>query len=603
MTTPHDDTPVDRFKRATATAIKAIGHCPELEVAFVQGGGGLSGERVKMPEPSPQMASEDIALIRGNADAAAVRLRYHDPAKHARYHAATPQASSIFNVMEQARCEALGARRLAGLGANIGAFLASQCQQKGFRDARSQADVPLADVLHLIAHEKLSGQEIPAIGAKAVAVWRPLIEESIAPHLSRLRGLLSDQKAFAAEVHSLLLTLNLVPMESEDSNASDTKDENNSQNDRPETPPEQEDEQKQATRTPTETEESDDPADQTEALTETQSHGEDEGEQHETQPQETPDHEQTHGLVTTYRVFTTAFDEVVHAQDLCPPPELQRLRRLLDYQVRHVQNIIIRLANKLQRRLMARQLRTWAFDLEEGILDAARLARVIANPLLPLSFKAEKETDFRDTVVTLLIDNSGSMRGRPITLAAISADILARTLERCGVKTEILGFTTRAWKGGKAREQWLADQKPPRPGRLNDLRHIIYKEADTPWRRAKTNLGLMLREGLLKENIDGEALMWAHERLLARAEDRRILMVISDGAPVDDSTLSANPNNYLDLHLRSVIEWIETRSPVELVAIGIGHDVTRYYKRAVTIADVEQLGGTMTEQLAALFDR
>ena len=271
--------------------------------------------------------------------------------------------------------------------------------------------------------------------------------------------------------------------------------------------------------------------------------------------------------------------------------------------MRYAQNIIIRLANRLQRRLMAQQLRAWDFDLEEGILNAARLARVVANPLLPLSFKVEKETNFRDTVVTLLIDNSGSMRGRPITLAALSADILARTLERCGVKTEILGFTTRAWKGGKARTAWVDAGKPPRPGRLNDIRHIIYKEADTPWRRAKSNLGLMLREGLLKENIDGEALLWAHQRLIARPEDRRILMVISDGAPVDDSTLSANPNNYLDLHLRSVIEWIEHRSPVELVAIGIGHDVTRYYKRAVTISDVEELGGTITEQLAALFER
>ncbi|MDD3182334.1 MAG: cobaltochelatase subunit CobT, partial [Alphaproteobacteria bacterium] len=308
-------------------------------------------------------------------------------------------------------------------------------------------------------------------------------------------------------------------------------------------------------------------------------------------------------FVTTYRTYTKAHDEIVHAQNLCPQAELQRLRRLLDYQIRHAQNIIIRLANKLQRRLMAQQLRSWDFDLEEGLLDAARLARVIANPVLPLSFKAEKETTFRDTVVTILIDNSGSMRGRPITTAATCADILTRTLERCGVKTEILGFTTRTWKGGKSREAWIAAHKPPRPGRLNDLRHIIYKEADTPWRRARINLGLMLREGLLKENIDGEALLWAHHRLLARPEERQILMVISDGAPVDDSTLSANPNNYLDLHLRSVIEWIERRSPVELVAIGIGHDVTRYYKRAVTITDVDQLGGAMTEQLAALFER
>ena len=600
--TKHEPQPVEEFKRATATAIKAIGHCAELEVAFVQGGGGLTGERVRMPDPSPLLPQEDIALIRGAADASAVKLRYHNPKLHALRSPSTAQATAIYNVLEQARCEAMGARRLAGVGSNIGAFLASQCKQKGFRDVRSQADAPLADVLHLIAHEKLSGCVIPAIGRDAVSVWRPLIEASVAPHLERLRELLPDQVAFGKEVHALLQTLNLEPKDIEDSNSPNTRE----QDDAPEEEPEQkaEEEQQKPAQAHSEGDEGDEQSDQSATLTQAQEQDTEGDDTSETPNQPLHEDTETHqGLVTTYRVYSRAFDETVRAQDLCPPAELIRLRRLLDYQVRHVQNIIIRLANKLQRRLMARQLREWDFDLEEGILDAARLARVVANPMLSLSFKVEKETDFRDTVVTLLIDNSGSMRGRPITLAATSADILARTLERCGVKTEILGFTTRGWKGGKSREKWIAENRPARPGRLNDLRHIIYKEADTPWRRAKTNLGLMLREGLLKENIDGEALMWAHDRLLARPEDRRILMVISDGAPVDDSTLSANPNNYLDLHLRSVIQWIETRSPVQLVAIGIGHDVTRYYKRAVTIADVEQLGGTMTEQLAALFDR
>ena len=303
-----------------------------------------------------------------------------------------------------------------------------------------------------------------------------------------------------------------------------------------------------------------------------------------------------------YRVFTTEFDEVVASEDLCDEAELDRLRAFLDKQLAHLQGVVGRLANRLQRRLMAQQNRAWDFDLEEGYLDTARLPRLIIDPMQPLSFKMERDTSFRDTVVTLLIDNSGSMRGRPITVAATCADILARTLERCGVKVEILGFTTRAWKGGQAREKWLATGKPQSPGRLNDLRHIIYKSADAPWRRARRNLGLMMREGLLKENIDGEALVWAHSRLMARPEQRRILMMISDGAPVDDSTLSVNPGNYLERHLRAVIEEIEQRSPVELLAIGIGHDVTRYYRRAVTIVDAEELAGAMTEQLAALFE-
>jgi cobaltochelatase CobT len=303
-----------------------------------------------------------------------------------------------------------------------------------------------------------------------------------------------------------------------------------------------------------------------------------------------------------YAPWTTKYDEVVAATELCDEDELTRLRGYLDQQLMPLQSAVTKLANRLQRRLMAQQNRSWDFDQEEGLLDAARLARVVVAPGQSLSYKIERDTEFRDTVVTLLIDNSGSMRGRPISIAAISADIMARTLERCGVKTEILGFTTRAWKGGQTREDWLSVDRPANPGRLNDLRHIIYKQADEPWRRAKKNLGLMMREGLLKENIDGEALLWAHNRLIMRTEERRILMVISDGAPVDDSTLSVNHGAYLENHLRKVIEWIESRSPVQLVAIGIGHDVTRYYKKAVTIMDAEQLGGTMVEQLAGLFD-
>lgn len=597
------ETESEAFKRATAAAIKAIGHCAELEIAFVSGNGSFAPDRVTLPEPAANPAPEDRAHERGRADAAAVKLRYHDPSIRPR--SAMPmQATALYNSLEQARCEALGSRRLAGLGHNIGAFLAAQCTQKGFHKARTQADVPLGDVIHFLAHEKLSGQHLPHEIQKAVHVWRPLIEDRLAPHFAKLETLLCDQSAFADEVENLLVTLDLLEKETKkEHNDKSEQEEETQQTPPPEEPDTAQDQKAQASDA---SEDQKQPDDDTSAATmadQQDDRRENNGEEDTQSQQSIEEQDEAQSSVTTYRIFTNAFDEVIRAQDLCPLAELQRLRRLLDYQIRHAQNIIVRLANKLQRRLMAQQLRAWEFDLEEGILDAARLARVVANPLMPLSFKAEKETDFRDTVVTILIDNSGSMRGRPITTAATCADILARTLERCGVKTEILGFTTRAWKGGKSREAWTAAQKPARPGRLNDLRHIIYKEADTPWRRARVNLGLMLREGLLKENIDGEALLWAHQRLLARAEQRQILMVISDGAPVDDSTLAVNPNNYLDLHLRSVIDWIERRSPVELVAIGIGHDVTRYYKRAVTITDVDQLGGAMTEQLAALFEQ
>jgi len=590
----------ESFKRATGIALKAIGHCAELEVAFAAQEGGVSSERVILPSLSAHPTNEERTLSRGAADAAAVKLRYHDPKLHQAARPATTQAGTLFDILEQTRCEALGTRRLAGLGRNITARLAAQCLQ-GEATSGTNQKIPMASILHLIAHEQLSGTEVPQEVRETLDRWKRLIDAKIAPHMAKLKELLADQEAFAREAIDLLASLDLVKKRDKDAPPEDSipKDEPPPSDEN--LPQDNEEEEQQQTPSP-DTDSADEESDAETAREQdgTQTDEEEEGDEESLASSNAPE---AFGPVTTYRAYTTAFDEIIKAQDLCPPQELARLRRLLDYQVRHSQNIIIRLANKLQRRLMAQQSRAWDFDLEEGILDAARLARVVANPMLPLSFKMEKDTDFRDTVVTLLIDNSGSMRGRPITLAAISADILARTLERCGVKTEILGFTTRGWKGGRAREQWLTDGKTPQPGRLNDVRHIIYKDADVPWRRAKTHLGLMLREGLLKENIDGEALLWAHGRLLARPEDRRILMVISDGAPVDDSTLSANPQNYLDLHLRTVIDWIERKSNVELIAIGIGHDVTRYYKRAVTLSDVEQLGGTITEQLAGLFQK
>lgn len=594
-----DDIERDEFKRATATTIKAIGHCVELEVAFTHHGTGLKNDRVRLTEPT----SKNRSAIRGAADSAAASLRYHDQAIHDAHKQTTPEATRVFNALEQARCESLATRRLSGLGTNISALMNSRCQSKKYHTLTQRDEAPLEEALHIYANHMLSGQAIPASGEQLVTLWLPSFEAHFTPRLKQLNAALHDQKAFAKEIQNLLVDLDLA--EAVDEKKETEQNQEKKKPDTNEEDPQKENEEQEEEKQSASTDEADDKQDDDETATAAAPQEQDQpNEEQEQQSQQPPDEKSRDldGPVTTYRVYTNTYDEVVYAQDLCPAAELKRLRKLLDYQVRHAQNIIIRLANRLQRRLMTQQIRSWEFDLEEGLLDAARLARVVTNPLLPLSFKQEKDTDFRDTVVTLLIDNSGSMRGRPITLAAMSADILARTLERCGVKTEILGFTTRTWKGGRAREEWTENSKPKRPGRLNELRHIIYKEASMPWRRSHMNLGLMLREGLLKENIDGESLLWAHKRLLMRPEKRRILMVISDGAPVDDATLAANTRNYLDLHLQSAIEWIEKRSPVELCAIGIGHDVTRYYDRAVTISDVEQLGDTMTEQLASLFE-
>ena len=511
----------------------------------------------------------------------------------------------VFEALEQARCEALGAKAMAGVASNLTALLDERCKQAGFERAGAKAEIPIADVMRILAHQIMTGQALPKSAERAASIWRGWIEEHIGEHLGNLPELLHNQKAYGEEAMRILRVLDLEMPGSDQPETEDSDDQDEaggvpedeeaetaSESEGQAADPEQGSGQDSADASQEESEETDqEPNSSADSDGEQPPHG-----------QNWQDEDFHDGPRTTYRVFTTSFDETVTASELCDAEELAHLRSMLDRQVKHAQGLIVRLANRLQRRLMAQQTRSWEFDLEDGLLDTSRLARIVATPSYSLSYKREKPMEFRDTVVTLLIDNSGSMRGRPITLAAMSADILARTLERCGVKAEILGFTTRAWKGGMSRDAWLKSGKPSLPGRLNDLRHIVYKGADEPWRRARPKLGLMLREGLLKENIDGEALLWAHERLLARREQRRILMVISDGAPVDDSTLSVNPGNYLEQHLRAVIDWIETSSPVELAAIGIGHDVTRYYRRAVTINDMEQLGSVMMEQLGSLFD-
>jgi cobaltochelatase CobT len=595
--------PTEIFKRATAATLRAIAERDDLNVGFGPEPPGLAGTRVKLPNPARDLPADEAAQLRGTADSMALRLRYHDGAVHSRRLPGGAVARSMFEALETARVEALGARRMAGVNANLGAMLDEQYRRQGFERITERTESTMAEAVRLLAREALTKEPPPPAARKVVELWRPWLESKIARDMMELDRSIQDQEAYAAAARRLIQDLDIDLGEIDESSESDE----NQQGDEAEG-----DNQSESGESATGGQPSMEgaPSDSAEADAQEDGAAEADGEMMPgasdddpgrpgrpgQQPRGRPDEN------AVYRAFSVTADEVIEADKLCDSDELGRLRHLLDQQLSHLQSVIARLANRLQRRLLAKQTRAWEFDLEEGILDAARLARVVANPVLPLAYKREREMEFRDTVVTLLIDNSGSMRGRPITVAAMSADILARTLERCGVKVEILGFTTRAWKGGQAREKWIAAGKPPNPGRLNDLRHIVYKPADAPWRRARRNLGLMLREGILKENIDGEALIWAHNRLLGRPEERRVLMVISDGAPVDDSTLSVNPGNYLEKHLRDVIQDIERQGVVELTAIGIGHDVTRYYRRAVTIVDAEQLGGVMLERLAELFE-
>jgi cobaltochelatase CobT len=601
------EAPTEPFKRAVTACLRAIAKAPELEVTFAAERPGLAPGKARLPEPARKMTRRDAAIVRGHADSIALKLACHDPKVHRKLMPGNPQARGVFEAVEQARVEALGSRRMAGVAKNLTAMLDDHFHRGKFDEITDRADAPLSDALAMLVRERLTGLAPPAAARKMVDLWRPLLEDKIGARLDRLDRLAEDQAKFGDAVHDLLSALELGDDRNAEADDDDDQDDNrDGENDQsgaegsPDSDAAQEMSADQAQATSDEMSES--------AMESAQASTSDTFDDGELGDDETPGEAtrpNSRGVNEPrgpeYHAFAPKFDEVIAAEDLCDHDELERLRSYLDKQLAHLQGIVARLANRLQRRLMAQQNRAWEFDLEEGVLDPARLSRVVTDPYHPLSFMNEKEATFRDTVVTLLLDNSGSMRGRPITVAATCADILARTLERCGVKVEILGFTTRAWKGGQSREAWLAAGKPPNPGRLNDLRHIIYKSADAPWRRARKNLGLMMREGLLKENIDGEALDWAHKRLLGRSEQRKILMMISDGAPVDDSTLSVNPGNYLERHLRYIIEEIETRSPVELIAIGIGHDVTRYYRRAVTIVDAEELGGAITEKLAELF--
>lgn len=598
------------FKRAVSACMRALSGVRELEIAFGDDRPSIAGDHVRLPELPKHANLKDCAIIRGLSDSMALRRAKHDASIHSQFAPQAPDARAIFDAVEQARIEAIGTRTMIGMADNLDAMLAARYSRAQYQSITSQEEAPLSEALALLVREKLTGRKPPKEAGQVLDFWRHWIEEKTSADLAKLVDDVDNQDTFARLIRSMLTSMNMAE-QLQDQNLDDSGDERSEELNPPDSE-QSEGEGDDQTESQSFDEEMADKGDQQA----------DRGEQEssETSDRDNEDVEQSDGdnqpgdLSQTpppfsdmdhlggYQVFTHEYDETVEASDLCDAEELERLRGFLDKQLHSLQGVVGRLANRLQRRLMAQQDRAWDFDLEEGYLDSARLSRLVIDPMQPLSFKMERDTDFRDTVVSLVIDNSGSMRGRPITVAATCVDILARTLERCGVKVEILGFTTKAWKGGQSREQWLNKGKPANPGRLNDLRHIIYKQADAPWRRSRLNLGLMMREGLLKENIDGEALIWAHRRLLARREHRRILMMISDGAPVDDSTLSVNSGNYLDQHLRAVIEEIETRSPVELIAIGIGHDVTRYYSSAVTIVNAEELAGAMTEQLANLFD-
>ncbi|MGE5266520.1 MAG: cobaltochelatase subunit CobT [Deltaproteobacteria bacterium] len=601
------EAPSEPLKRVVGLTVRAIAGDEKIDVEFSPGKPGLAGHHVQLPEPARVPSKREVAVVRGWADSLALTLACHDAKLHRKLAPQSGEARAVFEAVERARVEAIGANRMNGMASNLAAKVEDHFAHGRYANVATREDAPLDEALALVVRERLTGQPPPAAAKALVDVWKPLLEKRCGKTLKQLAAKSGDQEAFGRLVRDLLRTLEMAEQPDEgESEENQEEEEQTPQGGEQESEGDEETdegeessgEERDSEGESGETAEADDAGEMQDIEIEAEGEAESDTAEPWRPNQSVLDAPENFG----YKVYSNACDEVIEAEKLSTPEELDRLRAFLDKELRVLASTVSRLANRLQRRLLAKQNRAWDFDLEEGTLDVSRLPRIIIDPMHALSFMRERDTDFRDTVVTLLIDNSGSMRGRPIMVAACCADILARTLERCGVKVEILGFTTKAWKGGEAREKWLAAGKPPNPGRLNDLRHIIYKTADAPWRRAKRSLALMMREGLLKENIDGEALAWAHQRLLSRPEQRRILMMISDGAPVDDSTLSVNTGSYLEHHLRQVIQEIETRSPVELIAIGIGHDVTRYYRRAVTITDASELAGAMTDKLVELFE-
>jgi cobaltochelatase CobT len=595
------DDPTEIFKQAVTSTMKAISGNDELTVSFGRGRPYLQGNRARIPLPESGLSLEQLAALRGTADKFSLRVRFHDDEMHRKYRPQAGIAQDVFDQVEEARLASIGSSLMKGVGQNLTAQLAQHCRNQGYDTIDSQNQAPLGEAVGYMVRERLMGMPLPESARKVADYWREHIDEQVGGDFERLEEVMFDQVEFNRIARQIITHLGLSDDWGEESSEGDAEDEGEQSEEMQSEAGDEMSEQESAG----DTEMADAIEGEVPVDVDAMEMADAEGDQDEAgaPPEANFDKNWNRPKETDYKPFTDAFDEIVPAWELCDPVELERLRGVLDKHLQSSLVVIGKLANRLQRKLMAQQNRTWEFDQEEGMLDTSRLPTIIIDPFHPLAFKREKDMKFRDTVVSLLIDSSGSMRGRSITIAAMCADILGRTLERCAVKVEILGFTTRAWRGGQSRELWLQQGKPAQPGRLNDLRHIIYKAADVPWRRARMNLGLMMREELLKENIDGEALLWAHNRIVGRPEERRILMVISDGLPVDNSTLLVNPSNYLEQHLKFAIDKIENQSSVELVAIGIGHDVTHHYRRAVTITDAEQLGDAMIDQLADLFDK
>ncbi|MDG2474733.1 MAG: cobaltochelatase subunit CobT [Paracoccaceae bacterium] len=605
-----DLSPTAPFKGALEKATRALADDSELTLSVSGSTTLLEGQTAKIPQISRKMTKGEVVLARGNADALALKKRFHNSDIHKRYLPKGELAQQLYHNLETARCEIIGARALPGTATNLDAKITDDIKKRHQIADVDAEDLSIADAAGYVLREVATGRPLPKSAEALTAKWRDFIESEAGQTIFDSTSAFQEQKDFAKFSRQIIKDLGYAHELGEDPDFTDEENIGSEESEETEKKSEVEDKNENGSeKTNAENTEPTSDEDQTDSIhasVEQQDNAED-------QDEVTPDEQETPATQPSmtgtseadpeYKIFNKKFDEEIFAENLAETSELERLRVFLDQQLDQLKGIIARLANKMQRRLQAQQNRSWKFDLEEGLLDAARLARIVTNPTTPLSFKQESEVNFKDTIVTLLIDNSGSMRGRPISIAAICAEVLAQTLERCQVKCEILGFTTKTWKGGQSREEWLALGRNPNPGRLNDLRHIIYKSGDVPWRRARLNLGLMMKEGLLKENIDGEALEWAYRRLMKRSEARRILMVISDGAPVDDSTLSVNSASYLEQHLKNVIKMIESRDTVELIAVGIGHDVTRYYSEAVTITDIEQLAGTITEQLAELFEK
>ncbi|OED43373.1 hypothetical protein AB833_03750 [Chromatiales bacterium (ex Bugula neritina AB1)] len=589
---------IDLLKRSLSACARAVAGDETLAVSFERGRSNVEIGGTRVQDPTDGMTADELAVTRGQTDSMALWRAHHDVKIHQRTAPQEATARLVFDAVEQARVEAVGTRNLDGVASNL-----ENCRSAHLANLNLQnGSSVLAEALGVLLRNRLSGRDISQAGKALLKSCEPQLQKVSPEWLDRLHAERNDQHSFAMEMNELLVAMELL----QEVDGGDNQGEDTDQEPPGEDTPDTESDGESSAADAEDAQFEDDADQQNDDSAEA---SDSENETSEGDPAESPgasvempgdDH---FAAANRYKIFTTEYDEIVKPLDICNATELGRLRERLDEHVGDLQSSVGRFANRLQRRLLAHQNRSWDFDQEEGVLDTARLTRVVTDPMQPLSFKREREAQFRDTVVTLLIDNSGSMHGRSIIVAAACADVLANTLERCGVGVEILGFTTRAWKGGQSRAQWVGKGHPVNPGRLNDLRHIVYKSADTPWRRGRANLGLMLRKGLLKENIDGEALMWAHQRLSVRPEKRKILMMISDGAPIDDSTLSANPGKFLERHLREIITQIEADSGVELTAIGIGHDVTQYYRRAATIANVTELAGAMTSQLADLFDQ